>query len=192
MGTPLWSTPLDTPLSLMLWPQLTTPQPRRLLLPPTLLLRSTLPSTQVSTAHISTTASVMLRPSPTHGAMASVVSTDTHMSTEVSTEDTPITMASVMLRPNPTHGAMASVASTDTQLSTEDTPTEDITMESAMLRPNPMLTCMAVTDTPMVVSTPMVSPMVDSSDKEELHSSGLNCNAFKQICLRKIIQLTYS
>jgi len=69
---------------------------------------------------------------------------------------------------------------------------EDITMESAMLRPNPMLTFTALTDTPMVVSTPTVSPMVDTSDKKELHSSGLNCNAFKQICLRKIIQLTYS
>merc|ERR1711974_22074 len=102
------------------------------------------------------------------------------------------TMASVMLRPSPTHGAMASVASTDSQLSTEDTPMEDITMESAMLRPNPMLTFMALTDTPMVVSTPTVSPMVDTSDKKELHSSGLNCNAFKQIYLRKIIQLTYS
>merc|ERR1719187_2257061 len=126
-------------------------------------------------------ASVMLRPSPMHGAMASVASTDTQLSTE------DITMESVMLRPSPTHGAMASVASTDSQLSTEDTPMEDITMESAMLRPNPMLTFMALTDTPMVVSTPTVSPMVDTSDKKELHSSGLNCNAFKQICLRKII-----
>merc|ERR1719402_1331390 len=107
----------------------------------------------------------MLRPNPTHGAMASVASTDTQLSTEdTPTED--ITMESAMLRPSPTHGAMASVASTDTQLSTEDTPMED--------------------------STPTVSPMVDTSDKKELHSSGLNCNAFKQICLRKIIQLTYS
>merc|ERR1712212_1063362 len=142
---------------------------------------------EVYTAHISTMASVMLRPNPTHGAMALVASTDTHMSMEVCTVDTLTTMASAMLRPSPTHGAMASVVSTDTQLSTED-----ITMESAMLRPNPMLTFMAVTDTPMVVSTPTVSPMVDTSDKKELHSSGLNCNAFKQICLRKIIQLTYS
>merc|ERR1719187_940646 len=164
----------------------------------------------------------MLRPNPTHGAMASVASTDTQLSTEdtpteditmesamlrpnpmltfTAVMDTPMevsiahmfTMASVMLRPNRTHGAMASVASTDTQLSTEDTPMEDITMESAMLRPNPMLTFTALTDTPMVVSTPTVSPMVDTSDKKELHSSGLNCNAFKQICLRKIIQLTYS
>merc|ERR1719244_45544 len=98
----------------------------------------------------------MLRPSPTHGDMALEVFMDTHMSTEVSMEDTPITM------------------------------------ESAMLRPNPMLTCTVATDTPMVVSTPTVSPMVDTSDKKELHSSGLNCNAFKQICLRKIIQLRYS
>merc|ERR550517_799535 len=131
----------------------------------------------------------MLRPSLTHGAMASVASTDTHMSTE----DTLTTTASAMLRPSPTHGAMAWAASTDThmsmEVSTEDTP---ITMESAMLRPIPMLTCTAVTDTPMVVSTPTVSPMVDTSDEKELHSSGLNCNAFKQICLRKIIQLTYS
>merc|ERR1719187_3150407 len=147
---------------------------------------------EVSTAHMFTMASVMLRPNPTHGAMASVASTDTHMSTEVCTVDTLTTMESAMLRPSPTHGAMASVASTDTQLSTEDTPMEDITMESAMLRPNPMLTFTALTDTPMVVSTPTVSPMVDTSDKKELHSSGLNCNAFKQICLRKIIQLTYS
>merc|ERR1712033_64926 len=96
-----------------------------------------------------TMASVMLRPNPTHGAMASVASTDTQLSTEdTPTED--ITMESAMLRPSPTHGAMASVASTDTQLSTEDTPTEDITMESAMLRPNPMLTFTALTDTPMV------------------------------------------
>merc|ERR1712055_276395 len=74
-----------------------------------------------------------------HGAMASVASTDTQLSTEdTPTED--ITMESAMLRPSPTHGAMASVASTDTQLSTEDTPMEDVTMESAMLRPNPMLT----------------------------------------------------
>merc|ERR1712168_1361551 len=146
---------------------------------------------EVSTAHMFTMASVMLRPNPTHGAMASVASTDTQLSTEdTPTED--ITMESAMLRPSPTHGAMASVASTDTQLSTEDTPMEDITMESAMLRPNLMLTFTALTDTPMVVSTPTVSPMVDTSDKKELHSSGLNCNAFKQICLRKIIQLTYS
>merc|ERR1712168_1289031 len=130
--------------------------------------------------------SVMLRPSLM---LTSMAATDTPM--EVSTAHM-FTMASVMLRPNPTHGAMVSVASTDTQLSTEDTPTEDITMESAMLRPNPMLTFTALTDTPMVVSTPTVSPMVDTSDKKELHSSGLNCNAFKQICLRKIIQLTYS
>merc|ERR1711970_436919 len=125
--------------------------------------------------------------------MASVASTDTLMSTEVSMEDTLTTTASAMLRPSLTHGAMASVASTDTHMSTEvateDTP---ITMESALLRPNPMLTCTVATDTPMVVSTPTVSPMVDTSDKKELHSSGLNCNAFKQICLRKIIQLTYS
>merc|ERR1712168_1545623 len=99
---------------------------------------------EVSTAHMFTMASVMLRPNPTHGAMASVASTDTHMSTEVCTVDTLTTMASAMLRPSPTHGAMASVVSTDT-----------------------------------------VSPMVDTSDKKELHSSGLNCNAFKQICLRK-------
>merc|ERR1712168_1124002 len=125
--------------------------------------------------------SVMLRPSLM---LTSMAATDTPM--EVSTAHM-FTMASVMLRPNPTHGAMASVASTDTQLSTED-----ITMESAMLRPNPMLTFTALMDTPMVVSTPTVSPMVDTSDKKELHSSGLNCNAFKQICLRKIIQLTYS
>merc|ERR1719474_1173166 len=130
--------------------------------------------------------SVMLRPSLM---LTSMAATDTPM--EVSTAHM-FTMASVMLRPNPTHGAMASVASTDTQLSTEDTPTEDITMESAMLRPNPMLTFTALTDTPMVVSTPTVSPMVDTSDKKELHSSGLNCNTFEQICLRKIIQLTYS
>merc|ERR1719495_1686089 len=112
---------------------------------------------------------------------------------EVSTEDTLTTTASAMLKQSLTHGAMASVASTDThmstEVSTEDTP---ITMESAMLRPNPMLTCTVATDTPMVVSTPTVSPMVDTSDKKELHSSGLNCNAFKQICLRKIIQLRYS
>merc|ERR1712121_189616 len=136
MGTPLWSTPLDTPLSLMLWPQLTTPQPRRLLLPPTLLPRSTLPSTQVSTAHISTTASVRLRPSPlqrpkpTHGAMAMV----SPMPTEVCTAHIS-TMASAMLRLRVTHGAMASVASTDTHMYTEvctvDTP---ITMVSVMLR----------------------------------------------------------
>merc|ERR1712033_63161 len=95
-----------------------------------------------------TMASVMLRPDPTHGAMASVASTDTQLSTEdTPTED--ITMESAMLRPSPTHGAMASVASTDTQLSMEDIP-----MESAMLRPNPMLTFTALTDTPMVVSTP--------------------------------------
>merc|ERR1719474_1664447 len=130
--------------------------------------------------------SVMLRPSLM---LTSMAATDTPM--EVSTAHM-FTMASVMLRPNLTHGAMASVASTDTQLSTEDTPMEDITMESAMLRPNPMLTFTALTDTPMVVSTPTVSPMVDTSDKKELHSSGLNCNASKQICLRKIIQLTYS
>merc|ERR1712237_310912 len=98
---------------------------------------------------------------------ASVASTDTQLSTEdTPTED--IAMESAMLRPSPTHGAMASVASTDTQLSTEDTPMEDITMESAMLRPNPMLTFTALTDTPMVVSTPTVSPMVDTSDKKEL------------------------
>merc|ERR1712121_363425 len=115
------------------------------------------------------------------------------MSTEVCTVDTPITMASAILRLRVMHGAMALAASTDTQLSTEvymeDTP---ITMESAMLRPIPMLTCTVATDTPMVVSRPTVSPMVDTSDKKELLSSGLNCNTFKQICLRKIIQLRYS
>merc|ERR1711974_15303 len=151
-------------------------------------------STEECTEDTPTTmASVMLRLRVTHGAMALVASTDTHMSTEVSMEDTPITMASVMLRPRVTHGVMASGASTDTQLSTEVS-TEDTltTTASAMLRPILMLTCMAVTDTPMVVSTPTVSPMMDTSDEKGLHSSGLNCNAFKQICLRKIIQLTYS
>merc|ERR1712055_901747 len=135
----------------------------------------------------------MLRLRVAHGAMASVASMDTQMSTEVSTEDTLTTMASAMLRPSLKHGAMALVASTDTHMSTEVS-TEDTltTTASAMLRPILMLTCMAVTDTPMVVSTPTVSPMVDTSDEKELHSSGLNCNAFKQICLRKIIQLTYS
>merc|ERR550519_746204 len=140
--------------------------------------------TEVCTDTPITMASAMLKLRVTHGAMASAASTDTHMSTEVCTVDTPITMASAMLRLRVTHGAMASVASTDTQLSTEvymeDTP---ITMESAMLRPIPMLTCTAATDTLMVVSTPTVSPMVDTSDKKELLSSGLNCNAFKQICL---------
>merc|ERR1719495_1921774 len=125
--------------------------------------------------------------------MASVASTDTQMSTEVCTVDTPITMASGMLRPSLTHGAMALAASTDTHMSTEVSTEDTLTITaSAMLRPIPMLTCTAVTDTPMVVSTPTVSPMVDTSDEKELHSSGLNCNAFKQICLRKIIQLTYS
>merc|ERR1712002_607830 len=133
-------------------------------------------STEVSTEDTLTTmASAMLRPSLTHGAMALVASTDTHMSTEVSTEDTLTTTANVMLKQSLTHGAMASVASTDThmstEVSTEDTP---ITMESAMLRPNPMLTCTVATDTPMVVFTPTVSPMVDTSDKKELLSSGLN------------------
>merc|ERR1712168_1427946 len=96
-----------------------------------------------STAHMSTLASVMLRPSPTHGDMPSVAYTDIHMSTEVFMEDTLITMESAMLRPNRSS-------------------------------PNPMLT-----------------RMVDTWDEKELLSIGLNCNAFKQILLRKIIRLTY-
>merc|ERR1712002_1190950 len=69
--------------------------------------------------------------------MASVASTDTHMSTEVSTEDTLTTTASAMLRPSLTHGAMASVASMDTHMSTEVS-TEDTltTTASVMLRPS--------------------------------------------------------
>merc|ERR1719228_3092838 len=61
---------------------------------------------EVSTAHMFTMASVMLRPSPTHGAMALAASTDTQLSTEdTPTED--ITMESAMLRPNPMLTCMA-------------------------------------------------------------------------------------
>merc|ERR1712002_1118755 len=125
-------------------------QPRRLLLPPTLQPRSTLPSTQVSTAHISTTASVRLRPSlllmpkPTHGAMAMV----SPMPTEVCTAHIS-TMASAMLRPSPMHGAMAMVSPMPMEVSTAHIST----MASVMLRPSLMLTSMAATDTPMEVST---------------------------------------
>merc|ERR1712121_310718 len=102
---------------------------------------------EVSTAHMFTMASVMLRPSPTHGAMASVVSTDTHMSTEVSTEDTPITMASVMLRPSL---MLTSMAATDTPM--EVSTAHMFTMASVMLRPNPThgaMASVASTDTHM-------------------------------------------
>merc|ERR1712002_748962 len=143
-------------------------QPRRLLLPPTLLPRSTLPSTQVSTAHISTTASVrpspLQRPKPTHGAMAMV----SPMPTEVCTAHIS-TMASAMLRLRVMHGAMASAASMDTRMSTEvctvDTP---ITMASGMLRLRVMhgaMASVASTDTHMytevcTVDTPITMASV--------------------------------
>merc|ERR1712168_628412 len=131
----------------------------------------------VSTAHMATLASVMLRPSPAHGAMASEAYTDSHMSMEVSMEDSLTTTESGKLRPSLMHGDMASEVYTDTHMSTEvfmeDTP---ITTENAMLRPSRMLTSTVTMD----------SPMVDTWDEKELLYIGLNCNAFKQILLRKI------
>merc|ERR1712109_103646 len=105
--------------------------------------------------------------------------------TEVSTAHTPpmavtTTLESVTLRPSPMPGAtMAS----PTEVSTAHTAmVVSTTLESVTLRPSPMPGATMVS--PTEVSTED-GPM---STKEELLSSGLNCDTFKNLP-RRIIQL---
>merc|ERR1711972_845156 len=135
--------------------------------------------TEVSTAHtamaVSTTLeSVTPRPSPMPG--ATMVSP-----TEVSTAHTLMavsaTLESVTPRPSPMPGA---TMVSPTEVSTAHTlPMAVTTSESAMTRLSPG----AITVSPTEVSTD--GPM---STKEELLSSGLNCDTFKNLP-RRIIQL---
>merc|ERR1719495_2845895 len=101
--------------------------------------------------------------------------------TEVSTAHTPMevsaTLESVTPRPSPMPGA---TMVSPTEVSTAHTPMEVTTSESAMPRLSPGATTVSPTD----VSTED-GPM---STKEELLSSGLNCDTFKNLP-RRIIQL---
>merc|ERR1711917_102221 len=103
--------------------------------------------------------------------------------TEVSTAHTPpmvvtTTLESVTLRPSPMPGA---TMVSPTEVSTAHTlMAVSATLESAMPRPSPGATTVSPTD----VSTED-GPM---STKEELLSSGLNCDTFKNLP-RRIIQL---
>merc|ERR1719357_1048385 len=102
--------------------------------------------------------------------------------TAVSTAHTPMavsaTLESVMPRPSPMPGA---TMVSPTEVSTAHTPPMAVTTsESAMPRLSPGATTVSL----MEVSTED-GPM---STKEELLSSGLNCNTFKNLP-RRIIQL---
>merc|ERR1711962_807544 len=153
-----------------------------------------------------TLASVVLRLSPMPG--ATMVSP-----TEVSTAHTPpmavtTTLESVTPRPSPMPGATMVFP---TEVSTAHTPMEvSATLESVTPRPSQMPGATMVSPTevstahtlPMAVTTSesamprlspgatTVSPMEDGpmSTKEELLSSGLNCDTFKNLP-RRIIQL---
>merc|ERR1712156_913978 len=136
--------------------------------------------TEVSTAHTlmavsATLESVTPRPSPMPGAMATVFPTPTEVPTPAHTMVT--TLASVTPRPSPMPiWAMVS----PTEVSTAHTPPMAVTTsESAMPRQSPG----ATTVSPTEVSTED-GPM---STKEELLSSGLNCNTIKNLP-RRIIQ----
>merc|ERR1711962_1472224 len=140
------------------------------------------PTELVSTAHTppmavtTTLESVTLKPSLMPG--ATMVSP-----TEVFTAHTPMavsaTLESVMPRLSPMPGAIASPL--PTEVSTAHTlPMAVTTLESAMLRLSPG----ATTVSPREVSTED-GPM---STKEELLSSGLNCDTIKNLP-RRIIQL---
>merc|ERR1719391_1111700 len=148
-------------------------------LKPSLMPGATMVSpTEVSTAHTppmvvtTTLESVTLRPSPMPGAtMASPTEVSTaHTAMAVST-----TLESVTSRPSPMPGATATVFHTPTEV-----PVAVTTSESAMPRLSPG----AITVSPTEVSTED-GPM---STKEELLSSGLNCDTFKNLP-RRIIQL---
>merc|ERR1711870_208149 len=144
---------------------------------------ATVSPTAVSTAHTpplavtTTLESVMLRPSP-------MPIWATGSPTAVSTAHTPplavtTTLESVTPRPSPMPGAM--VSPLPTEVSTAHTPPMAVTTsESAMPRLSPG----ATTVSPTEVSTED-GPM---STKEELLSSGLNCNTIKNLP-RRIIQL---
>merc|ERR1711963_923551 len=139
--------------------------------------------TEVSTPHTTmvvttTLESVMPRLSPMPG--ATMVSP-----TEVSTAHTPpmavtTTLESVMPKPSLMPGA---TMVSPTEVSTAHTPPMAVTTtESVMLRLSPGATTATVS--PTEVSTED-GPM---STKEELLSSGLNCDTFKNLP-RRIIQL---
>merc|ERR1712219_86981 len=143
---------------------------------------ATVSPTAVSTAHIpplevtTTLESVTQKPSP-------MPIWATVSPTAVSTAHTPplavtTTLESVTPRPSPMPGA---TMVSPTEVSTAHTPPMAVTTsESAMPRLSPG----ATTVSPTEVSTED-GPM---STKEELLSSGLNCNTFKNLP-RRIIQL---
>merc|ERR1711962_1564958 len=171
---------------------------------------------EVSTAHttlVVTTTLESVTPRPSPMPIWAMVSP-----TAVSTAHTPplevtTTLESVMLRPSPMP-TWATVS--PTAVSTAHTPPLAVTttLESVMLRPSPMpiwatVSPMAVSTAhtpPMVVTTsesamPRLSPGATTvsptevstedgpmSTKEELLSSGLNCNTIKNLP-RRIIQL---
>merc|ERR1712098_329470 len=140
---------------------------------------------EVSTAHTpmavtTTLESVTPRPSPMPGAMVSP------WPMEVSTAHTPMavttTLESVTLRPSLMPGAMVSPLPTEVSTAPTPIPMAVTTTESAMPRLSPGATTATVS--PTEVSTED-GPM---STKEELLSSGLNCDTFKNLP-RRIIQL---
>merc|ERR1719495_1758833 len=146
---------------------------------------ATVSPTAVSTAHTpplavtTTLESVTPRPSPMPGAMVSP------LPTEVSTAHTPplavtTTLESVTPRPSPMPGA---TMVSPTEVSTAHTPPMAVTTsESAMPRLSPTMV------SPTEVSTEVSTEDGPMSTKEELLSSGLNCNTFKNLP-RRITQL---
>merc|ERR1719175_227606 len=105
---------------------------------------------------------------------------------EVSTAHTPMavttTLESVTLRPSLMPGAMVSPLPTEVSTAHTPTPMAVTTTESAMPRLSPGATTATVSLTEVSTED---GPM---STKEELLSSGLNCDTFKNLP-RRIIQL---
>merc|ERR1712215_236659 len=182
---PIWATVSPTEVSTAHTPPLavTTTWESVMLRPSPMPIWATVSPTAVSTAHTqplavtTTLESVTPRPSP-------MPIWATVSPTAVSTAHTPplavtTTLESVTPRPSPMPGAM--VSPLPTEVSTAHTPPMAVTTsESAMPRLSPG----ATTVSPTEVSTED-GPM---STKEELLSSGLNCDTFKNLP-RRIIQL---
>merc|ERR1712168_787233 len=132
------------------------------------------------------TASVMLRPSPMPGVcMAIPVSTLELMDIPMAVSTT--SMASVMLRPSLMPGASTAIPVSTPVLTDTPMVVSTTSMASVMLRPSPMPGESMATATQLsTLDTHM--PTATSTASKELVSSGLNCGTFKN-CLRRIIQL---
>merc|ERR1712121_360397 len=159
---------------------LTIPQPRRLLLPPTLLPRESTLSFALEPTFME---SVMLRPSPMPG-VSTAIPVSTLVLTDIPMAVSTTSTASVMLRPRPMPGAstaipVSTLALTDTPMAVSTTSTA-----SVMLRPSLMpgastatpLSTLALMDIPMAVSTtsmasvmlrPTLTGLEDSSQPME-------------------------